>query len=259
MALQQFLGRFYLGDDAKDLSIGATAIQLTTGYYYTAGYATEATAQLCEHLQATIRAIGATQDASTVLYSGTTGLVTITLETAATLTFTDSALATILGFTSSSYASNTTFTAERQPRYVWRPTRSAWDYPNNLSAPTFWNERPQSIVGRTDDGTTWSVGKTALYDGYVVYRCLTAAEVKTPTTGTVYADLRQFFHDVVSESPQPIRFYPDRTVNTSTDYLTFMWAAPEDDKVNDWASYAKRHAREYLTLWDVEIPMMKAV
>lgn len=257
MAYQQFFGKFTLGTSANDFAVGANAVSLTTGDYYISG-ATGETDDLCSHIQTKIRAIGATQDASTVAYSATTGKITITLETAATLTFTDTALATVLGFTSTSYSSGTTFTAERQPRYVWRPTRSAWDYPLNLTAATFWVPRSTSHVGRANDGTSWSVAGTTVYDAWLSYKCLTEAEVKTPSTGTTYADLQQFFVDVAAAG-MPIRFYPDRTLNATTDIVTFAWGDDKAEELGSWLDYASQHTSTYRGLWDIDIPMMKYV
>lgn len=258
MANQQFLGKFSITTDTQNFSVGATAVTLTTGRYYIVGYTSESTSQLCEHMQTQIRAIGATQDASTVVYSGSTGLVTITLETAATLTFTDTALATLLGYTSTSYSSATSFVAERQPRYVWRPSRSAWDYPIDLYGSTFWAPRSTSLVGRSANGTTWGVVGDDIYDATLMYGALADTEVLTPRTGTTYVELQQFWLDVVHNT-MPIRFYPDRTLNAAASVVEFMWGTDEGDQIGSFTDYIERHTSTFNGLWDVEIPMMKYI
>lgn len=258
MALQEFRGKFTLPSAATTFSIGATGCTLTEADYYIAGYTGESATQLVEHMQAVIRAIGATQDASTVAYSGTTGRVTITLETAATLTL-SSSLATILGFTSTSYGSGTTFTAERQPRYVWRPSRGAWEYPDNLTAATFWPPESSTVVGRSEDGSPYGVGGYLLYDALIVYRCLTLAEVMTPSTGTVYADLKQFFSDVI-HTAKPIRMLLDRTDASSTGYVQFIWGKEGQERIGKfYGPIAYEHRPPSKALWDVEVTMMKDV
>lgn len=257
MSLQHFLGKFYLGTSANDFAVGGTSVSLTVGEYYLHGYSGESTAQLCEHIQTKIRAIGATQDASTCALNVTTGLVTITLETAATLVFTDTALATILGM-STSYASGTSHVGTTQPRYLWRPSRQAVDFPHQLDTSNFYVPRSTTKIGRSLDGTSWAVGGYLLYDSLLRYEYLDDSEVITPATGTSYSDLQQFWIDV-AHAAMPIRVYPDRTVNTSADYITCLWGSEADEEVGEWSAFAYRHVSQYNGLWDVEIPLMKYI
>jgi hypothetical protein len=258
MAYQQFLGQFAITDSSKDLSVGTDAIELTVGNYYVAGYTSEATAQLCEHLQAKIRAIGAGQDTSTVVYDKTTsGKITITLKTSASLNFDDAALGVILGFSSTNYAAGTIFIAENYPRYTWRPLRAVSGYPLNLIAATFWPPRSTSIVCRSSDGTTYGVEKNLVYDAVLNYFCLGEAETKTPSTGTVYGDLQQFWIDVV-HAIRPMRIFLDRSLNGATDFITAMFGRESDeDGLGAFMSYAKRHIQFYNGYWNVEIPLMR--
>ena len=249
---QEILGRFPVGSSTDSFSVGATACTLTAGNYYLHGYSGESTAQLCEHMQAVIRAIGATQDASTVTYSASTGLVTIDLETAATLTFTDAGLAAILGFTGSPYGSAARFTAERKPRYIWRPTDPMADCPTQPVLP--FAPVGTSYAYRSQDGSMCSVdGVTVLYDSSVSWQALPQADVLKNSAGIDYRSLEEFWEDIIARG-RPMRFYPDRSANTSSSYVTCIYGA---EQAGSFSEAASKTIAPYLGYWRVSLPLWK--
>ena len=250
---QEVFGRFPITASSKDFAVGASALALTVGNYYIRGYSSESTAQLVEHMQAVIRAIGAGQDASTVTYSSSTGLVTIDLETAATLTFTDAALATILGFTGSPYGSATRFTAERKPRYVWRPTDPMMECDTQPLTP--FGPVGTSRVYRSQDGSMCSVdGVTVLYDcRSLAWQALPQADVLKNSAGADYRSYEEFWEDIIARG-RPMRFYPDRTANASTSFTTCVYGAEQPGAFADAAS---KTIAPYLGYWRVSLPLWK--
>lgn len=259
MSYAIYLGQFAIGAASKDFAIGATACAIATGNYYTSGYTSESTEQLCEAVQTKIRAIGATQDASTVSHSLTTNRVTITLETAAALTWTDTALGVCLGFSSASYSSATSFVAENPPRYTWMPTKALANYPlQGTKGGYLLSPRSTTIVGRSNDGTTYSVTGATVYDATLEYVLLPEADVITPTTGTTYRDFQQFWGDVIAAG-KPCRIFPDRTLKTSTDYDTVIFGSADNESIGMLDAWKSRHVASYNGLWTVSLPVMKKV
>lgn len=251
---QEFLGRFPIGAASKDFAVGVDALALTAGNYYLHGYTGESTAQLCEHMQAIIRTASSTdQSDATVAYSSSTARVTITLETAAALEFTDAALATILGYTSTSYSSATTFTAERKPRYVWRPTDPMMECDTQPLSP--FAPVGTARVYRAQDGSMCSVdGVTVLYDcRTLAWQALPQADVLKNTSGADYRSLEEFWEDIIARG-RPMRFYPDRTLNASTSYTTCVYGAEQPGSLADAAS---KTIAPYLGYWRVELPLWK--
>lgn len=250
---QQFLGRFAINTSNNNLTVDGTALTLTSGNYYLAGYSGESTNQLCEHLQEQIRTV-AGQSTATVAYSGSTGQVTITLDSAVTIEFDDAYLAYILGFSSTTQSGADTYTSDQSCRYVWRPTIGASGHPVNLI--NLWAPRSTTRVYRSPNGTTYSIEGNELNDALIEYSLLPDADVVTPTTGTVYRDLQQFFRDVV-HAGQPIRVYPDRTANTSSSYKTAILGRDDQEIVGSFQDYIARWGSDYNGLWDLSIPLME--
>lgn len=253
MYYQQYLGKFSISSANNQFSVGGVGLTLTSGDYYTAGYSGESTDQLCEHMQAVIRA-GTAHATATVEYSGTTGAVTITLDSSEALVFTDAPLAAILGFSSTSPGTSDTFTSDQTPRYVWRPSLGPSEYSGNLL--NWWSPRTTTRSYRSASGITFSNVGNLLYDAKISYSLLSVDEVRTPTTGTVYDDLEQWFKDVIHNG-MPFRCYPDRTVNTSSDYYTAMFGSDDTDIVDSFDKYCDKYSTDYNGLWDVALPMME--
>jgi hypothetical protein len=83
------------------------------------------------------------------------------------------------------------------------------------------------------------------------------ARVLIPSTGTIYQELETFYEDVIATGRR-IRLYPDRTVNTSSDYITVIVANGEGD-VPAFDDLATWRFRGYDGLCDVTIPVVKYV
>ena len=253
MYYQQYLGKFAISTNNNQFSVGGVGLTLTSGDYYLAGYSGESTNQLWEHMQAVIRA-GTAHATATVVYSGSTGVVTITLDSSEALVFTDAPLAAILGFSSATPGTASSFTSDQNPRYVWRPSMGPNNYHGNLL--NWWSPKSTTRSSRSANGTTYSIVGNVLYDTEISYSLLPIDEVRTPATGTVYDDLEQWFLDV-PHNGMPIRCYPDRTVNTSSDYFTAMFGSDSSQLVDSFEKYCSKYARDYNGLWDVTLPLME--
>lgn len=253
MYYQQYLGKFSISTANNQFSVGGIGLTLTSGDYYLAGYDGETTDQLCEHMQAVIRA-GTAHATATVVYSGSTGVVTITLDSAEALVFTDAPLAAILGFSSATPGASDSFTSDQNPRYIWRPSRGPSDYRGNLL--NWWSARSTTRAVRSANGTTYSVVGNLLYDTEISYSLLALSEVRTPADGTVYGDFEQWFEDVIHNG-MPIRCYPDRTVNTSSDYFTALFGGDKSSLIDSFEKYCSKYARDYNGLWGVSMPLME--
>jgi hypothetical protein len=250
---QQYLGRFYINSSLDSLTVDGTALTLTNGYYFTAGYTGESSEQLVEHLQTKIRTV-AGQATATVTYSGSTGVVTISLDSAVTITFNDSGLAAYLGFSSASQTGSDEYTSDQIPRGVWRPTLGASSHPNIIE--NFWAKRSSTRVIRSADGVTYNVVGNEFSDAVIEYAILPEADVVTPDTGTIYRDFENWLSDIVHEG-QPIRCYPDRTVNTATDYVTAIFGDDDTEMIGSFADYFQRFRSDYNGQWGVTLPLME--
>jgi hypothetical protein len=259
--LQQFLGQFVVNDDRKNFIInvgggGDQSLTLATrDDYYIAGYTSEATNQLCEEFETQIQTVDGT---ATCRYDEDNGKITLTFSAATSVTWTDTELRTIMGFTSDK-STLSTYTSDQQCRFTWLPTRGLVQYPSNLAGQYFWRPVSNSIVARSRDGSSFAVANNIYYDALdLSYQLLTEAEVIEPSTGTVYSDFQTFWTDIV-HAAKPVRFYPDKSVNTSTDYVDCLIGDPGEDTVGSLADWIGRHISNYNGLWDVNIPIIKYV
>ena len=194
MSYQALLGKFSISTSSDTFNIGTDQLALDLNTYYIQGYTGETDDQLCQHMQNTIQAGNIGQGNANVTFHTSNGYIGIYLNAAQNITFVDSALGTILGFTSDS-SNATSHMADQQPRYVWWPDREPTDHPVDLNV--FWVPRSTSRVGRSKDGTTFSTEGVKLYDAYLEYMYLDKNISTTPATGTIYADFQQFFEVVL--------------------------------------------------------------
>ncbi len=250
---QQYLGRFYINASNNSFTCDGDALAVTAGYFYTAGYTSESTDQLCEAVQVLIRTVSG-QSTATVTYSGTTGVVTIALDSAVTIVFTDSGLAAYLGFSATTQSGADTYTSDQIPRGIWRPTNSAVGHPNIIE--NFWIKRSSTRVMRSADGTTYSVIGNEFSDATIEYEALPEADVPTPSSGTIYRDFENWLSDIVHEG-QPIRCYPDRTVNTSADYVTAVFGSDDMETIGSFTDFMNRFTEDYNGMWNVTLPLME--
>lgn len=246
---QQYLGRFWLAASTLDIT-SEPQITIPAGYYYTAGYTGETDRQLCEELQAQIRA-NTSYTSATVAYASSTGKITITIGTSVALTFGSTGLRDALGFTGDSSAA-TSHTSDAVCRYVWRPSRAISD--SQTDPLNFWQTKSTTIMGMSRDGTPWSVAGVKLKQAEIVYKLLPQADAVASSDASYYwSDFESFFNDVIHEG-QPIRCYPDRSLNTATDYTTAV-VQPEAESLGMFSDLCKKSIASFLGLWDVTLPL----
>jgi len=247
--LQRYLGRLTLPTSATSFSVGGNPVTLTSARYYMTGYTGEVTAQLLEHIQAQIRALGAPYGSTTVVMDPGTGHVTIdALGGATTIVWSHTDLRDLLGFDATLTGADT-YTAAFKARYCWFPSRPLSDYPGDLTQ--WWTPRSTSYPYRSPGGTTYGVQGTIVNDGKFKYSHLTKAEVIT-SSDTVHETFQKFWTDVI-HTCEPFRVFPDATLNTSTDFKTAILGTLDDEAIGSFADYRDRHIRTYNGLWTVEM------
>jgi len=251
---QIYCGRLTIGSNNDDLTVDTTAKALTAGDYYPFQYSGESDDQLIEHLQDKIDDVVAS---STVAYDDSSGKITITWGSGShTLTWDNTDLRDALGFTTNLSGAGP-FVADNEPQHIWRPDRGLASYPNQLN--NVWEPVSTTVAGRSKDGTTYSVAGNLLYRADLAYQMLDDAVVITPSSAGSSTDFQAWFERVPHEG-QPLRFYPDRTLNASTSYVTALFAeGREDEPVGEWSRFATRHLENLNTLWDVAFQLIKVV
>tara|TARA_Y100000310_G_scaffold132_1_gene179 strand:+ start:1605 stop:2384 length:780 start_codon:yes stop_codon:yes gene_type:complete len=256
MTLQRYLGQFVLPATAVDFTVDANPVALTSGTtYFMSGYSGESTAQLAEHVQAQIRALGAPYGSTNVVQSATTGAITISdLGGSTAIVWTDTDLRDLLGFTGN-LSGASAYTGTNQARYCWFPTIGLSEYPGDLTQ--WFAPRSTSIPYRSPGGVTGGVEGNELEDGRFAYSLLPKADVITTPT-TVFESLQKFWSDVIHRT-LPFRAFPDRTLNASTSYKTCVWGVTDDEALGSFADYRERHIRAFNGLWDVEFILWKHV
>ena len=250
MPLQQWLGRLLIDSSNDSFSIATNPFTLTGGYYFIAGYTGESAVQLCERITAAI--IGTYANAA-VTYSEVTGLVTFKIANSGsyTITWTDTALQALLGFTGTQ-SGGYTYTATMEPKFVWRPDVAMSDAPVDCSRVVQPISSTRVYVSR--DGTDTTVRGNTRYGGEVAYQLLAGARVFIPSTGSVNRELETFFTDVIAAG-EPIRLYPDRTLNASTSFVNVKVTGGEE--IGAFESFARKRITSYQGLADVRIPLAK--
>lgn len=257
MALQQWLGRFEVGSNNRDFALddgtNTPSVSLDTGTYYIAGYSGETTNNLVEHIQDKMAAETGFS-AATCTYNANSGLVSLGFAATTNVTWTDTDLRDLLGFTAD-LDSASSYTGTNEAKYVWRPNISLSGHP--VTGSRVFEPESTTLVYRARDGTTTSVVGTKLYRAQLEYSMLDEARIIIPSTGTVNREFETFFEDVI-HSGQPIRLYFDRTLNTSTDYVTCI-VGDGESMISSFSEYAGRHIQNYNGLWNLSIPILKFV
>jgi len=263
---QQYLGQIVINDTNDDFTVddggGSEAVEITSGTYYISGYTGESTDQLCDVLQTKIRALGGVYAAATVTYSSSTGLATIDFATGGTnitVLWDDTALQTLLGFAGTQTGAES-YTATYPPLCVWRPSLGLAEYPGDLA--TWWLPTSSSMVTVGPDGTITTIEGNTTNDGIFEYRNLPEADIKD-TSLTVNTTLQSFWENVVHKGRQ-IRCYPDRTLNTVSDFKTAVWlptdAEPgEPVTAGPFSAHIGRSIGSYNGLWNVSFKLAEMV
>lgn len=246
---QQFLGQFTIDTNSKDFAVGATSVALTANTYFIDGYIGETIPNLCNHVETKIRAVSG-QGNTNCWYNATSGKVTIKLNVASNIVFTDSALAAILGFSSATQASASTHTGDRKPRYTWRPSEPITSYPTTL--PNLWEPQTTSVYIRSKDGACHSVAGTTIYSATISYAVLPSADVVKGSPCN-YQSFEEFYCDVIAAG-KPMRVYPDITYNNANSFHLAVFGV---DKPGPFTDYCKRTRETYQGYWDVQFPLWK--
>jgi len=244
--------------DLDDNGGNTPTVTLTSGRYYLAGYTGESADQLVEHITTQIVAEGGAFANVVCSYSASTGKVSFVAGAGANIdiAFTDTALRDLLGFAANiTGLDDTAQTATNEARYVWRPDRALSGHP--VGHGRVFRPESTTVVFRSKDGSINSVVGNTLYAGLLEYSMIAGARVYIPDGGSVNQELERFFEDVIANG-EPIRFYPDRTVNTSTDYVTLV-VGGGDGPIGAFDDFAQRHIASYSGLWDIGIPVIKNV
>lgn len=258
MAYQQFLGRFEVTSSNDSLSLvngtGTFAITLTNGFRFIRGKTSESTNQLTEDLTAKSIAADASLVGTTWVYDSSTGKVTATFPTNTAITWTDTGLQTLLGFTGTQSGASA-YTGTKQARYTWRPTRSLSVHPGTLQ--TAWGTRSTTRVIRSKDGTISTVVGNKLYESPLQWKLLPEADVITPSTGTVYRDFENFWKDVSAEG-EILRYQPDRSDYAATAVHSGVIApSGDEEELGLLEDSMERAFTSYNGLWGVSLVLYK--
>jgi hypothetical protein len=248
---QEYLGQIQITNSTKDFVLngggsGDIAVALTPGTYYIEGYTGEG-GQLIEHLQAVIRAAngGATWPAAEVVRAAAGG-ISIDFDSVTTsVTFTDSALGTLLGFVGN-----------------LSPSNNLVELPVDLD--TFWGIRSSSMISISRDGSTYGMEGNLLYDGVYRYEALPSTDV-IDTSGSVWKTLESFWEAVVHEV-RPIRVIKSSgTYAAAGDYVTALMLPGDAESdgeaitIGDFRQYVGRTVDSYNGLWDVDFKLAKYI
>ena len=248
MAYQELAGKFYC--PAYTFTVNATVKTCTPADYWCRGYTGETT-DFLSHIQTLIKTVYAS---ATVTYSLSTGLVTIAFGTTGSITWTMTALRDILGFTAN-ITSQTSVTATNPLRYVWRPTRPINLFPHENAATNLLVPESNSLVRRSINGTVWMLESNTLHSTDLRWMYLTKAEVLTPASGND-ASFQNFWTYVCSKG-RPFRYFPDRSVNTSADFVELILRPGNGERVGDFSAFRSRSIESYNGYWDINLPCWK--
>ena len=253
---QEYFGQFYLDSARNDFSVTrgtkTNAITLTNALYFMAPYDAETnanTATLTNHIAWKIEGASGALAKCNCYFNHSDGLIRITMNGSHNITWTDSGLQGLLGFTGSQINANA-YTATRSPRYTWRPAVTATSYPTRIE--TFWNPKTTTRYVRSKDGSTHSVGGNLLYDATITYQFLSDAQTLKGSVEN-YQSFQTFYEDVV-QAGMPIRVYPDRNYTNSSSYVTACWG---EEEPKSFVEFAKRGTDRYLGFWTLAIPLWK--
>jgi len=255
--LQEYIGQIVIDGDSDNFTVDATPTSISTGTYFMNGYTGEGV-QLCETLQV---ALAAVVGGTTVTRSTSTGLITIDFGASHSITWTDTGLRDILGYTGNLTGASS-YVATNTPKGVWRPSRELVEYPGDLTE--WWGRESSTQIVISRDGTTYTNEGNLTYGGTYGYEVLDESEVITDSS-TVWESFEQFWSDVAHEG-RPIRVLMDRTSYASTsDYVTGIMIPPDSDARDEaitlgpFSDFRNRLIESYNGFYNVRIGMAKYV
>ena len=259
--LQALIGRFDINVDNQSYDVDGNGINTTAGKYFVSGHTGEAaTNNLLATMQAAIVALGAGYTSVTCTLDLATGFVTIgNFDANATVTWTDTNLRDLLGFTAT-LSGATTYTGTKPARYLWRPNKGLSEYPVTLDA--VFAPESATMVGATRDGTIMTARQTTVYGGEYEWQLIQESDAIIPATGSINREFEQFFTDIIAAGER-VRFVFDRTSYASTgDFVTvtiFPGDDPEPTAIGPVQDYLTRAVDGNLALWDVRFYARKFV
>lgn len=270
------MGRFYVSSFELDLwddfAEEYVATSTLSGWYYIDDYA--GSESFIGDLQTAIRSWSGESPSVTQsnVYYYANGFISIDLGPDQTNIKLDStAEQDILGSSAQALGNAATFNMDKRTRYVWRPSRKC-SYPMQKTQASsddlFFSPNSRTIIGRTNDGTTFSVEGNMVYDSYLTFVNLPTADVLRPATGGYLAEtdntdtgpsFERFWLDVISKG-QPVRIFMDRDdVYLTSNYSECIVGEENQEALGSFLDYTSRHLRNYQGLWDVELRLMKAI
>lgn len=250
MAYQEFIGRVTL--PSYDLTVNSVPKSTTAATYFMRGYDSEPTAQLMEHVEAIIQT---EYGSATVTYSTTTGKVTIAFGTTGSLSWDDTALRDLLGF-DADLTSVTGATAANPMQNIWRPSREVTRFPHYNDMSNLLVPESSTIINISENGTCYTLAGNLVYRVNLNFMYLDISDVITPTSG-VDRSFQNLWNNVFHEG-QPVRYLPDRTAYTSSDYQELM-VVPDGDKLGSFNRFRQRRITEVNNFWDINLDCYKFI
>lgn len=235
---------------SKDVTFGGTAVQVTTGSYFVRGYTAEG-GQLVDAVQTAMTAAGLASASATI---SDDGFVTLSASGAFTVTWTNTTLRDILGFTGN-LTSATSHTATEQAKYTWHPNTGPAtmtghpDTAGEIESDAAHTVAPSGIVLATKyyERTKREFDFRWLEDEYV-----------WPVGSVTNRDYYAFWSSILSMGTR-FRYFPDRTANASTDYYTYVAdkTCVEDGMTNRGGT--EQENASWSKLWKLRLPVRSYV
>lgn len=256
---QAYLGRFSLATPSLRFTVnqtGAEALTLTAADYFMRGYTSEGVG-LCEHIQATIRAIGAGYTTVTCTLDMTTGKITIAnFDANTSFTWTDTLLRDRLGW-EGDLSGATTYTAPNRARFTWFPGLAPSKIPTQINE--FWEWRSNTTINSGPDGGGHGASGGEQFAADIRYDLLLLADVQVAQGAGQSSNrsFERFLRDVAGKA-QPIRIVPDRTVYAAVADFKVGLFGPPGKPIGGWRDWAtSSFGEEDHALWDVSLFFQK--
>ena len=219
------------------------------------GYTGETTEQLVEHVTTKLQDLGGNFTNAACSYDIGADRIQLDFDGYnVDITWDDTDLQTILGFEGTQNG-DPSYGAVNPPKYVWNPTYGVSYYPLGLNQ--FWNPKSTTYVGRSTDGTTYSVNQSIVYDAKLAWQLLPDSDVIILDSGQTNGELQTFFEDIIAKG-YPVRIHLNRDILDSDQFKTgIVMGESEDEPVGSFMEYTKRYIKNYNGLWNVNLNFIK--